>query len=76
MDPTGGGSSLVALAPLLEAGNIEFAAIGLTDMLNSNGAVLDTRLHAAASGKSNSNGSSGYQNGSRNGSPSVTGWLN
>lgn len=38
--PGGGGSDVVTLSPLVEAGGVLFAPIGLTNMLNAGGAVL------------------------------------
>ena len=40
----GGHSAVVTFAPVLEAEGLAFAAIGLTDMLNSGGAVLGCSL--------------------------------
>lgn len=36
----GGGSDIVTLSPVTEAGGVLFAPMGLTDMLNAGGAVL------------------------------------
>ena len=40
----GGESAIVTFAPIRESTAVKFAAIGLTDMLNCGGAVLDCQL--------------------------------
>lgn len=40
----GGGCDMVTVSPVLEAGGIQVAPVGLTDMLNAGGAVLSCSL--------------------------------
>ena len=40
----GGGSAVVTVAPVRELEGVSFAALGLTSMLNSGGAVLECSL--------------------------------
>lgn len=40
----GGGCDVVTLSPVLEAGGVSLAPIGLVDMLNAGGAVLSCTL--------------------------------
>lgn len=65
--PIGGGSALVTICPILEKGKLKFAPIGLTDMFNSSGAVLN--CHLSESSSLSTNGHMRSQNGSSTQSP-------
>lgn len=67
----GGHSAVVTFAPVLEKEGVRFAALGLTEMLNSGGAVLSCRLDKGVAASSRAG--NGH---SRKAARTVTGeWL-
>ena len=56
----GGGSAVVTFAPVREMEGVAFAALGLTGMLNSGGAVLECSLRqGTAQSQPSQNGNAG-----------------
>ncbi len=51
--PAAGRSTIVTMAAVHRAGDVDFAAVGLTNMMNAGGAVLDFQLHAGAGASGN-----------------------